>query len=152
MDGGKTYRISGWVRLQNEPSDYVALTVKKTDSAGTNYYNIDYAEVYNDKWVHLDGTLALDVVGQPTELYVYFEHPAPDVNFYVDDAAVTEVVGDMNHNGGVDFIDFSLFASYYGFDCSTQDCGRANLDDSDNTINERDLAILCNNWLAGTGP
>ena len=149
MDDGKTYRISGWVRLQNASSDYVALTVRKTDLAGTNYYSIDTATGSDKQWVHLDGTLALDINGQPTDLYVYFEGPAADVNFYVDDAAVTEVMGDMDHNGRVDFIDFALFASYYGFDCSTQDCDRANLYDCDNAINERDLAILVRDWLIG---
>ena len=152
MDDGKTYRISGWVRLQNADSNYVALVVKKTDSTGTHYYGIDNATAYNDQWVHLDGTLALDVVGQPTELYVYFDGPAPGVNFYVDDAEVTEVIGDMSHNGRVDFVDFAFFASYYGFDCSTQDCGRANLYDCDNAINEHDLAILARDWLVGVGP
>ena len=152
MDDGKTYRISGWVMLQNATSDYVALTVAQTDSAGAHYHGIDNGTGTDEQWVHLDGTLALDVVGELTGLHIYFEGPAPGINFYVDDAAVTEVMGDMNHNGGVDFIDFSLFASYYGFDCSTQDCGRANLNDCDNTINELDLLIFCNNWLAGIEP
>jgi len=152
MDDGKTYRISGWVMLQNADSDYLQLTVKKTDLSGTNFYFIDNATGSDEQWVHLDGTLALDVNGQPTELYVYFEGPAPDVNFYVDDASVTEVTGDMNHNGGVDFFDFSLFASYYRFDCTTQDCGLANLYDCDKAINERDLAILVRDWLVGAEP
>jgi hypothetical protein len=52
-------------------------------------------------------------------------------------------------NGGIDFIDFAQFAAYYEFDCSTQDCGRANLYDCDNAINERDLAILVRDWLVG---
>jgi hypothetical protein len=150
MDDGKTYRISGWVMLQNADSNYVQLTVKKTDLGGTNFYFIDNATGFDDQWVHLDGTLAVDLVGQPTELYVYFEGPVPDVNFYVDDASVTEVMGDMNHNGCVNFIDFALFASYYGLDCSTQDCGPANLYDCDKAINERDLAIWVRDWLVGT--
>ena len=51
--------------------------------------------------------------------------------------------------GGIDFFDFGFFASYYGFDCSTQDCGRANIDDSDNAVNLLDLAILVDDWLTG---
>ena len=54
----------------------------------------------------------------------------------------------MSRNGGVDFFDFSLFAQYYEFDCNMQDCGQANLEDCDNTINEFDLAILVSDWLA----
>jgi hypothetical protein len=84
-----------------------------------------------------------------TDLHIYFEGPAAGVNFYVDDAAVTEVMGDLDHNGGVNFFDFGIFAQYYGFDCSTQDCALANLYDCDNTINELDLAILVADWLVG---
>jgi len=149
MDDGKTYRISGWVRLKETASDYVALTVKKVDSTGAHYYGIDNGTAYSDKWVKLDGTLNFDADESMTDLYVYFEGPAAGVEFYVDDASVTEVKGDMDHNGGVDLIDFSLFASYYGFDCSTQDCGGANFNDCDRTIDELDLAILCSNWLVG---
>jgi hypothetical protein len=149
MDDGKTYRISGWVRLQNADSNYVQLTVKKVDSTGDHYYGIDSATAYSDRWVNLDGTLNFDANESMTDLYIYFEGPAADVNFYVDDASVTEVQGDMNHNGCVDFFDFSLFASYYRFDCWTQDCGLANLYDCDKAINERDLAILVRDWLVG---
>ena len=149
MDDGKTYRISGWVRLQNADSNHVALTVSQTDSGGAHYYGIDNATAYNDRWTLLDGTFVLNVNGSLTDLHIYFEGPAAGVNFYVDDAAVTEVMGDLDHNGGVNFFDFGIFAQYYGFDCSTQDCALANLYDCDNTINELDLAILVADWLVG---
>jgi hypothetical protein len=149
MDDGKTYRISGWVRLKDATSDSVRLTVAQTDSAGAQYYWIDNATAYGDRWVYLDGTFALDVVGELTDLYIYFEGPEPEVNFYVDSTSVTEVMGDMDHNGSVDLNDLSLFASYYGCDCSSEDCGGANFNDCDRTIDELDLAILCSNWLVG---
>jgi len=149
MEDGKTYRISGWVRLQNTDSNTVYLSVKKIDLSGTHYYTIDHATAYSDRWINLDGTIVIDINGQPTELYVYFDGPAADVNFYVDDAAVTEVKGDINHNGGVDFFDFGLFALYYEFDCSTPDCALANLYDCDDTVNLLDLAILVSDWLVG---
>jgi len=97
----------------------------------------------------LNGTLAIDINGQPTELYVYFDGPAKDVNFYVDDVTVTEVTGDLSHSGGIDFFDFGSFALYYEFNCSTQDCANANLYDCDNTVNLLDLAILVSDWLVG---
>jgi len=149
MDDGKTYRISGWVRLQNADSNYVQLTVRKTDMGGTHFYFIDSATGFDNQWVHLDGTLAIDINGQPTELYVYFEGPVPDVNFYVDSASVTEISADLTHNGDVDFFDYSTFAQYYEFDCATQDCGRANFEDCDDTVNLIDLAILVDDWLTG---
>jgi hypothetical protein len=149
MDDGKTYRISGWVRLQNAASRTVSLTVSQTDSGGAHYYGVDNSTAYNDRWTLLDGTFALNVNGALTDLYIYFEGPPAGVNFYVDDASVTEVKGDLSHNGGVDFFDFGIFAQYYEFDCATQNCGHANLEDCDNTINELDLAILVADWLVG---
>jgi hypothetical protein len=149
MDDGKTYRISGWVRLQNADSNHVALTVSQTDSGGAHYYGIDNATAYNDRWTLLDGTFVLNVNGSLTDLHIYFEGPPAGVNFYVDDASVTEVKGDLSHNGGVDFFDFGIFAQYYEFDCAAQDCGSANLEDCDDTVNELDLAILVRDWLVG---
>jgi hypothetical protein len=149
MESGKTYRISGWVRLQNTGSSTVSLTVKKVDSGGEHYYGIDSATAYSDRWIKLDGTLAFDADESMTALYIYFEGPAASVNFYVDDASVTEIKGDLSHNGGVDFFDYSLFAQYYEIDCATQDCGQTNLEDCDDTVNELDLAILVRDWLVG---
>jgi hypothetical protein len=149
MDDDTTYRISGWVRLQNADSNHVYLTVKKTDSTGDHYYGIDNATAYSDRWVNLDGTLTFDANGSMTDLYIYFEGPAPGVNFYVDDVSVTEVKSDFDHDGRIDFFDYSLFAQYYEFDCNMQYCGPANLEDCDDTINEFDLAILVRDWLVG---
>jgi len=55
----------------------------------------------------------------------------------------------LSHNGGINFFDFSIFAEYYKFDCHLQNCGSANLEDCDDTVDERDLAILVADWLAG---
>jgi hypothetical protein len=56
---------------------------------------------------------------------------------------------DMDGNNEVDFIDYGIWAYYYGNDCSSEPCGQANLDDSDDEINAGDLRIFCEGWLFG---
>ena len=56
---------------------------------------------------------------------------------------------DLDGGCDVDFIDFAIFASYWLNDCNIEDCGLANLDDSDNTINWLDLAVFVKDWLWG---
>jgi hypothetical protein len=88
MEDGKTYRISGWVRLQNVSSDNIGITMQQTDSSGTNYHSVSSLTGYNDQWVQLTGFFTLNVSGSLSGLNVYYEKPAPGVNFYLDDAAV----------------------------------------------------------------
>jgi hypothetical protein len=147
-----TYRMSGWVRLQNAQSDEVRLTLRYVDSAGAHESLVDRATVHDNQWALLDGTFVLKAKGNVTEAYLYFVGPAVGVNFYIDDAAVTEVISDLDRNGKVDLIDFDLFARYYERHCATQDCGPADLEKCDyaDTVNEHDLAILIAEWLAGS--
>ena len=88
MEGGSTYRISGWVRLDNASSDTVALSVEQQDDSGTNYHNIASATATDSNWVELSGEFTLNVRGTLSVLDVYFEGPAPGINFFVDDANV----------------------------------------------------------------
>ena len=148
LENGKTYHLSGWVRLQNAESDYAAMTVKLVDAAGTQYFDIDHATADNDHWTRLDGTFIMDA-NEPTDLFFYFEGPAAGVNFYVDEVSIFEVPGDTDHSGDVDLFDFDLFAYYYGLNCSAADCGPANLEDCDNTVNLYDLALFVADWLVG---
>ncbi len=91
MEDGKTYRISGWIRLQNADSSSIGLTVQQTDSGGTDYHSIHWSTGYDDQWVQLSGYFTLNVTGSLSALDVYFEGPAADVNFYLDDAEVVDV-------------------------------------------------------------
>ena len=88
MVDGKTYQISGWVRLENASSDTVIVSVEQQDENGTQYHNIASATATDSNWVQLSGNFTLNVNGTLSVLDVYFEGPAPDVNFYVDDANV----------------------------------------------------------------
>ena len=91
MENTKTYKISGWVRLQNAVSDDIGITIMQEDSSGTEYLRIFWTTAHDDRWDLLSGAFTLNVVGELTTLYVYFEGPAPGVDFYVDDVAIEEV-------------------------------------------------------------
>ena len=86
MVEGKPYKISGWIRLDNAPKDNVALSVEQQDNAGTRYINVAVATATDSNWVQLSGNFTLDVNGTLSVLDIYFEGPAPGINFYIDDA------------------------------------------------------------------
>jgi glucuronoarabinoxylan endo-1,4-beta-xylanase len=88
MVNGMTYRVSGWVRLENAPSSTVILSVDQQDDSGTHYHNVVSATATDADWVQLSGDFTLDVNGTLSFLEIYFEGPPADVNFYVDDANV----------------------------------------------------------------
>jgi hypothetical protein len=151
VNSGTTYRIEGWVRLQNAAADNLTLTLSYTDSLGTHTSVIDQITAYENQWILLDGAIALNAVGSITDISFYFNGPAAGVNFYIDDAAFTVLSADIDHSGSVDIFDFGLFAKYYQRDCNTQDCGPADIEQCDNaeTVDEHDLAIIISNWLVG---
>jgi glucuronoarabinoxylan endo-1,4-beta-xylanase len=86
MVDGKTYKLSGWVKLDNAASARVALSVEQQDDSGTNYHNVAYALATDSRWVELSGDFTLNVNGTLSVLDVYFEGPDPNVIFYADDA------------------------------------------------------------------
>ncbi|MBN1392652.1 MAG: carbohydrate binding domain-containing protein [Sedimentisphaerales bacterium] len=110
MVNGKTYKLSGWVRLENAASAPVALSVEQQDGKGTNYYNVATATATDSNWVLLSGNFTLNVDGELSVLDVYFEGPPADVNFFVDDAnaygpegaAVKAAVIEPNATGEID--------------------------------------------------
>ncbi len=89
VQDGNTYAISGWVKLENSDSNIVKVSVEQTDSnGGTRYYTINSKTANKSSWIQLSGSFTLDVNGILGTLDVYFEGPAADVNFFVDDANV----------------------------------------------------------------
>ncbi len=93
---GKAYQVSGWVRLDNSPNDTIAISVEQQDEGGTRYMNVGSAKATDKEWVKISGEFTLEVNGALSVLDVYFEGPAPGVNFYIDDANFygPEVVAD----------------------------------------------------------
>jgi hypothetical protein len=91
MTNGNTYKISGWVRLESASSDTVTLSVELADEAGTKYINVNSVTANNSEWAEVSGEFTLEASGTPTTLDIYFEGPAPDVTFFVDDVTVYSV-------------------------------------------------------------
>jgi endo-1,4-beta-xylanase len=88
VQSGKTYTISGWVRLDNAASSSVIMTIKKVDGSGTSYTNVATGTGSNSSWVQLSGNYTLNVTGTLTELSIYFEGPNSGTNLYIDDVSV----------------------------------------------------------------
>jgi O-glycosyl hydrolase len=87
MTPGKTYIITGWIRLEGAPSsvDRVGATIAKVDDGGTSYFPISWTTGFNNEWVPVSGSYTHDVNGTLTTLRLYFEGPAAGVNYYLDD-------------------------------------------------------------------
>ena len=64
------------------------------------------------------------------------------------DAIALALQGDFDGSGGVDLVDFDIFAGYWDRDCTTEECGPANLDGVAG-VDIVDLAIFSEIWLWG---
>ncbi len=91
MEAGKTYRISGWMKLEGASSDNINIAFVKTDDSGTHYPWIDSGTGYDDQWTELKDYYTLDVNGTLTQLDLYFEGPAVGVSYYLDDVNIIEM-------------------------------------------------------------
>ncbi len=89
MIDGETYEVSAWVKLDNAPSDSIALSFEQLDDRGVQYIAVAKGVVTNKEWFQLSGTFTLDIEGSLSVLDIYFEKPMPGVNFYVDDVIVS---------------------------------------------------------------
>jgi hypothetical protein len=54
---------------------------------------------------------------------------------------------DFTENGRVNFIDYAVIASYFNQTCTTDQCKKLNLADSNQVIDANDLNIFFDNWL-----
>jgi hypothetical protein len=87
---GKTYKISGWVRLDNSDSDNIILSIEMEDDNPPQYINLETLTCSNTEWTELSGEFTPSPSGTLKTLDIYFEGPAADVNFFVDDVSVSE--------------------------------------------------------------
>ena len=88
MVNGKTYKVSGWVRLDNVPVDTVAISFEQQDDNGTQYIGVARGVATDSNWIQLSGEFTPVIRGNLSVLDVYFEGPKPGVNFFVDDVIV----------------------------------------------------------------
>lgn len=95
INDGQTCIISGWARIDNTSSADIKITVKQVDDDETNYHFVASSTVYDSGWTNISGIFTLNVTGSLDDLFMYFEGPDPNVNFYIDDASV-EVTGGGN--------------------------------------------------------
>ena len=90
LEPAKNYRISGWVRLVNSPSQPVQFTVQKVDDSGTTYAGVASGTGTSNNWTRLEGGYNLSIDGTLTALNFYVEGPAAGVSFYADDFVIEE--------------------------------------------------------------
>jgi GH35 family endo-1,4-beta-xylanase len=88
---GKTYHISGWMKIEGASSSGINVTVAKTDGSGTSYTWVASTTGYDNKWTYVSGTYTVNVTGTMTDIFVYFEGPPTGVNYYLDDVNVMEL-------------------------------------------------------------
>jgi len=91
LQDSHTYRISAWVRLRGAANDQAGITIKQVDGQGTQYYNATWSTARSDRWMFRSGIFTLNVVGELTELTLYFSGPQPGVDLLIDDAAAIEI-------------------------------------------------------------
>jgi hypothetical protein len=89
VTSGKTYKVSAWVRLENADADNIIVSIEQADDSGTKYKNVAKGMASKTEWVELSGEFKLEASGTLTTLDVYFEGPAKDINFFVDDVVVS---------------------------------------------------------------
>ena len=84
---GATWTCSGWMRLEGADSADVGMTLLVSDQAGDHYSGINWTTAYADDWVELTGSVDVDWTGSLERVRLYFEGPAPGVDYLLDDVA-----------------------------------------------------------------
>jgi len=100
-----------------------------------------WGNVIWDLWYHNHG---LDGSGKTVDCIVPYKMTGAELGSMPPLAR-----SDINGDTYVNFVDFAMFAAYWGADCSVPGaCANANLDGIDN-LDGRDLAIFADDWLWG---
>ncbi len=93
LEPGKTYDISGYVRLADgEPDSRMIITMQRTPKGGDTVYEwivpSEQDGVTDSEWVYLKGQYTYD--GEVDELMLYVESPDKEfVSFYIDDIKIS---------------------------------------------------------------
>jgi glucuronoarabinoxylan endo-1,4-beta-xylanase len=119
MEDGKTYTISAWAKLDNAASARVAVTFMQMDGRGVRYINVGSSIVSDGRWTQVAGEFTLNVVGTLEDIDVYFEGPAPGINFYLDDAELIELVPEIIEPNAAGVVDVNtVYQQLEGFGAS----------------------------------
>ena len=68
MVAGETYKITGWVRLDNAESGTIMASFEQRDESGTKYPNVARVNATNSEWKEISGTFTLKAEGTLTGL------------------------------------------------------------------------------------
>jgi O-glycosyl hydrolase len=121
MQVGQKYVVSAWAMIENAPagSAPIRIVMKKTVD-GSDYYNWVCQTIgSNGQWVYMVGLYDLSSSGNLTDLYLYFEGPDPEINFYIDDVNVLlyePPTSETNAAGEINFED--VYQELEGFGAS----------------------------------
>ncbi len=119
MEHGKTYTVSAWVKLDNAASAQVAVTFMQMDGRDVRYINVGSSSVSDSRWTQVSGEFTLEVVGTLEDMDVYFEGPAPGINFYLDDAELLELVPETIEPNAAGIVDVNtVYQELEGFGAS----------------------------------
>jgi len=92
LQNSNTYAVSAWVRIENATNQSVKITLQKTDASGLSYTPVASTTVAaSNTWTQFSGSFTLNIIGTLTNLTLYIEGPASNVNFYADDFSLTNV-------------------------------------------------------------
>lgn len=92
LQNSNTYAVSAWVRIENATNQFVKITLQKTDASGLSYTPVASTTVAaSNTWTPFSGSFTLNITGPLTNLMLYIEGPASNVNFYADDFSLTNV-------------------------------------------------------------
>lgn|GEM_PF-2252689 len=96
MEPGRTYQISGWVKIDGATPDNVKMTIELADDDNTDQYFTAAQSSDTLNWVKLSNTYTYAPDGEATVFKVYFEADGVNSAYYVDDLVITEVIPPAN--------------------------------------------------------
>jgi GH35 family endo-1,4-beta-xylanase len=92
LQNSNTYAVGAWVRMENATNQPVRITLQKTDASGLSYTPVASTTVVAaNTWTPLSGGFTLSVAAPLTNLTLYLEGPASNVNCYADELFLTNI-------------------------------------------------------------
>lgn len=88
---GRSYAVSGWVRLGSGGPDEVTIKYRKIDESGTDWILLGQGTARSDEWREFLGAFTYRPVGEVESLRFYVQGPAAGVDLLVDSMSVTEL-------------------------------------------------------------